>query len=146
MALAVMEGVVYALRQGLELMLELGAPASRIVASGGATAHPLWLQLQADIYNRPIHRTRTVEAAASGAALLAGVGTGVYRDVQDACARAVAWDEGVIAPDAGRAASYEEAYRTFCRLYPALAAAGIGGRDNDNRSSGGVTREDLLHE
>jgi xylulokinase len=131
MARAVMEGVVYALRQGLELMLEVGAPAERIVASGGATAHPLWLQLQADIYSRPIHLTRTVEAAAVGAALLGGVGTGVYRDVQDACAQAVAWDDGVIVPDAGRAATYEEAYQTFRRLYPALVAAGIGGQTKE---------------
>jgi xylulokinase len=124
LARAVMEGVVFALRQGLELMLELGASADRIVASGGATAHPLWLQLQADIFNRPIHRTQTVEAAAVGAALLAGVGAGVYPDAPAACAQAVTWNDEVIAPDVGHAAFYDEAYRTYCRLYPALAEVG----------------------
>ncbi len=121
MARAVIEGVVFALRQGLELMLELGAPAERIVASGGATAHPLWLALQADIYKRPIYRTRTVEAAATGAALLAGVGAGVFSDLQTACARTVAWDDAIIMPDAKRADFYDKAYRTFCKLYPALS-------------------------
>jgi xylulokinase len=126
-ARAVMEGVVFALRQGLELMLpKVGVPTERIVASGGATAHPLWLQLQADIFNRPIYRTATVEAAAVGAALLAGVGAGIYPDALEACRRTVAWRDEVIEPDPGNVARYEEAYGTFCRLYPALAALGFG--------------------
>jgi xylulokinase len=127
MARAVMEGVVFALRQGLELMLDLGAPADRVVASGGATVHPLWLQLQADIYDRPIYRTETVEAAATGAALLAGVGVGLYSAVKHACAQAVVWDADVIAPHTRRAAFYDEAYQTFCKLYPALSAVGLAG-------------------
>ncbi len=121
---AVMEGVVFALRQGLELMLALGVPAERIVASGGATAHPLWLQLQADILNRPIYRTTTVEAAAVGAALLAGVGAGVYPDIREACRRTVTWRDEVVQPVPANVVIYEDAYRTFCRLYPALAPIG----------------------
>jgi xylulokinase len=123
LARAVMEGVVFALRQGLELMLALGAPAERIVASGGASVHPLWLQLQADIFGRPLCRTETVEAAAVGAALLAGVGAGVYADVATACARTVRWREDVLTPDPGRVAFYDAAYRTYCGFYPALAGA-----------------------
>jgi xylulokinase len=126
MARAVMEGVVFALRQGLELMVELGVSAERIVASGGATAHPLWLQLQADIFNRPIYRTATIEAAAIGAALLAGVGAGIYPDALEACRRTVAWRDEVIEPNPENVVRYEEAYGHFCRLYPALATAGFG--------------------
>jgi xylulokinase len=126
MARAVMEGVVFALRQGLELMEELGVPVERIVASGGATAHPLWLQLQADIFNRPIYRTATIEAAAVGAALLAGVGAGLYPDALEACRRTVSWRDEVIVPVGENVARYEEGYGIFCRLYPALAAEGFG--------------------
>ena len=126
MARAVMEGVVFALRQGLELMKVLGVPIERIVASGGATAHPLWLQLQADIFNRPIYRTTTVEAAAVGAALLAGVGAGFYLDAAEACHRTVAWRDEVVTPISENVIRYEEAYGTFCRLYPALAVEGFG--------------------
>jgi len=43
------------------------------------------LQLQADIFDRPIHRTATIEAAAVGAALLAGVGAGLYPNALEAC-------------------------------------------------------------
>jgi len=127
MARAVMEGVVFALRQGLELMLsKVGVPVERIVASGGATAHPLWLQLQADIFNRPIYRTATIEASAVGAALLAGVGAGIYPNALEACRRTVAWRDEVIEPHPENVVRYEEAYGTFCRLYPALAAEGFG--------------------
>jgi xylulokinase len=127
MARAVMEGVVFALRQGLDLMLgQVGVPADRIVASGGATSHPLWLQLQADIFDRPIHRTATVEAAAVGAALLAGVGAGVYPDALEACQRTVIWRDEVIEPKPGNVDRYRQAYDTFCRLYPALASVGFG--------------------
>jgi xylulokinase len=126
MTRAVMEGVVFALRQGLELMLpKVGFPVERIVASGGATAHPLWLQLQADIFNRPIYRTATIEAAAIGAALLAGVGAGVYPNALEACRQTVTWSDEIVDPVIENVARYEDAYGTFCRLYPALAVLGF---------------------
>jgi xylulokinase len=120
---AVMEGVVLALRQGLELMVKLGVPIERVVASGGGTRHPLWLQLQADIFNRPVYQTQTEEAAAMGAALLAGVGVGVYPDVQAACREAVRWKEEVVHPALKTADHYDRVYDSFRRLYPALKQA-----------------------
>ena len=122
LARAVMEGVVFGMRQGLDVMLSLGVPVDRIVASGGATRHPLWLQLQADIYDRPIHRTASGEAAAMGAALLAGVGVGLFADAQTAIRGAVRWHEGVVLPDPGRANLYQRYYQLYCDLYPALAS------------------------
>jgi xylulokinase len=118
---AVMEGVVFGMRQGLDLMRRLGVPVERVVASGGATRHPLWLQLQADIYGFPIHRTCIVEAAATGAAMLAGVGAGVYEDAGTAIAHVVRRHGEVVEPDDLRATIYERRYRVFTELYPALA-------------------------
>ena len=120
MARAVIEGVVFGMRQGLDLMLDLGVAAERIVVSGGATQHPLWLQLQADMFNRPLYRTTTVEAAAVGAALLAGVGVGVYVDVAGAVAQAVRHADAVITPNPENAARYAALSATFAALYPAL--------------------------
>jgi xylulokinase len=98
MARAVMEGVVFSLHDGLELMRDLGASFDQVIASGGGTKHPLWLQLQADVFGVPVRTTQTPEAAAFGAALLAGVGAGVFDDVPQACERCVKWSEEVIAP------------------------------------------------
>jgi len=117
---AVMEGVVFGMRQGLELMVALGAPVDEIIGTGGSTRHPLWLQLQADIYNRPIRRTCTTEAAAVGAAMLAGIGTGVFDDVQDAITRVVRRHDAVVLPDSVRVDVYARQYEAFCALYPAL--------------------------
>ncbi len=118
---ALMEGVVFGMRQGLDVLRSLGVPVEQIVASGGAVRHRLWLQLQADIYGRAIRKTQTVEAAATGAAMLAGIGVGCYRDAAEAIAQCVAWDPEEIAPDPVCAARYEAQYEVFTSLYPALA-------------------------
>ena len=82
---AVMEGVVYSLKDCLDLMEELGIPVSEIRATGGGAHSRLWRQMQADIFDRPVHRVDNEEGPAFGAALLAGVAGGVYADVPDAC-------------------------------------------------------------
>jgi xylulokinase len=117
---AVMEGVVMALKNGLDVMVNLGVPLERIVASGGGTRHPLWLQLQADIFNRPIYSTAPVEAAAIGAAILAGKGVGVFSDIAQTSQELARWSDLVIYPAPENARYYEESYRVFCQLYPAL--------------------------
>ncbi len=117
---AVMEGVVFALRQGLELMEGLGVPVERVLASGGATRHPLWLQLQADIFNRPVYPGGVQEASARGAAMLAGIGTGYYRDGQHACQKAVHLPETVILPQPRQVDQYQKAFQIYSTLYPAV--------------------------
>jgi xylulokinase len=101
-------------------MEALGVPLEMVVASGGATQHPLWLQLQADIYGRPVRRTLVREAAATGAAMLAGVGVGVFPSAETAIGRVVRWHEDTVMPEPSRVALYEHQYRLYSSLYPAL--------------------------
>jgi xylulokinase len=129
LARAVMEGVVFSLLDGLRLMRELGGSIHQAVASGGGARHPLWLQLQADIFDVDIIRAEGQEAAAVGAALLAGTGAGVYPDVATACAHAVRWSKDVVQPCPEAAARYREIGERYRALYPALAGqfhAGAG--------------------
>jgi xylulokinase len=119
MTRAVMEGVAFSLRQGLEIMRELGAPLERVVASGGGTRHPLWLQLMADIFNLPIYATQVVEAAAVGAAMLAGLGVGAYAHINEAVERVVRRSDEVVSPGADAVEAYARSYEIFKRLYPA---------------------------
>lgn len=132
---AVMEGVVFALRQGLELMEGLGVPVERVLASGGATRHPLWLQLQADIFNRPVYPGAVEEATARGAALLAGIGAGFYLDGADACRQAVHLPDESVRPQAAQVDRYERAFQVYAGLYPALAGPLAASREDggDNR-------------
>ena len=119
---AVMEGVAYSMRDGLEVMRGLGTPDDDVRAVGGGSRSPLWLQLQADVYGRPVRRTVIDEGPAYGAALLAGVAAGAFAGVDEASAR-VRLRQEVTEPDAERARRYDELYGTYADLYPALRDA-----------------------
>ena len=117
---AVMEGVVFSLREGLDIIQETGVPIERVVASGGSTNHRLWLELTANVFNRPIYQTKNFESSAHGAAMLAGIGTGIYPDARTACEKAVHWSDQVVHPQAGEHERLEKLYIQFLKLYPAL--------------------------
>jgi xylulokinase len=119
MTRAVMEGVAFSMRDGLEVMRGLGTPDDDMRAVGGGARSALWLALQADVYGRAVRRTEVDEGPAYGAALLAGVAAGAFADVEEASAQ-VRLRAEVTEPDAGRARVYDELYAVFRSLYPAL--------------------------
>ncbi len=117
---AVLEGVAFGLRDGLDLMVEAGmAPPAQIRASGGGIASPLWRQILADVLGAEIATVNTTEGAAYGAALLASVGAGWYPTVEAAASALVtATPAAVPGPDAR---SYADVHALYRALYPALA-------------------------
>ena len=86
---AIMEGVVYSMRDSLEIIEGLGVPVRQIRASGGGSRSRLWRQIQADAFGRKVATINTEEGAAYGVALLAAVGTGAFKNVQEACAATI---------------------------------------------------------
>ncbi len=82
---AVMEGVVYALRDSLEIIRSLNVPVKQIRASGGGSKNPLWRQMQADIFGQKVVTLQAEQGPAFGVALLAMVGDGVYKNINEAC-------------------------------------------------------------
>ena len=120
MVRAVLEGVAFGLRDGLELMVAAGVPRpDQIRVSGGGTASPVWRQILADVLEVEIATVSTTEGAAYGAALLAGVGAGWFDGV-DAAARALVEVTPGESPG-GDAVAYAAGYPIFRDLYPALA-------------------------
>jgi xylulokinase len=117
---AVLEGVAYGLRDGLDLMLAAGvASPGQIRASGGGVRSALWRQILADVLDTEIALVTTAEGAAFGAALLAAVGTGWYPSVAEATRRLVTVrPEAQPGPDRDR---HAEAHALYRLLYPALA-------------------------
>ncbi len=117
---AVLEGVAYGLRDGLDLMLAAGMPApAQIRASGGGTASPLWRQILADVLEAEIATVSTTEGAAYGAGLLAAVGARWHPTVAAATAALVsATPSAAPGPDT---AFYREGHAIYRGLYPALA-------------------------
>nr|MBA2556594.1 xylulokinase [Chloroflexota bacterium] len=115
---AVMEGVIFSLRESLELMRDLGVEIDHVRATGGGARDPLWRELQADIYRTPVHQMQVEEGPALGAALLAGVGAGVYDDVM-AASETIQLRAGAQQPDPERASRYDEVFALYRTLYPA---------------------------
>ncbi|MDQ4018864.1 MAG: FGGY-family carbohydrate kinase, partial [Actinomycetota bacterium] len=116
---AVLEGVAYGLRDSLELLRSLGVEPSSARVSGGGARSDLWLRIVASVLGIPLERTAAEEGAAYGAALLAGVGSGVFADVHEAVAATVRVTE-TVEPDPEWTRVYAKTYERFRALYPAL--------------------------
>ena len=117
---AVLEGVAFGLRDGLDLMVGAGMPPpDQIRASGGGLASPIWRQILADVLGAEIAGVATTEGAAYGAALLAAPAAGLTASVAEAAAAFVR-----ITPQAQpgqEADAYVERHSLYRELYPALA-------------------------
>jgi xylulokinase len=119
LARSLMEGVAFAMKDGLCLFQTLGVNVGKIIASGGGATSSLWRQIQADVYGQEVFTVTTREAAATGSAILAGVGVGLYPSIQDACA-ALIKPESSTPPNPENTAHYTELYEVYRSLYPVL--------------------------
>jgi xylulokinase len=119
---ALMEGVVFSLRDGLEIIRRLKAAPSDIRAIGGGASSRQWLQLQADVYGQPVRRCTVDEGAAYGAGLLGHIAGGTFRTVEEAAA--VLSDGGdVVEPVSSSVKAYNDLYEVYRSLYPATREA-----------------------
>jgi xylulokinase len=117
MVRSVLEGVAFSQRQGLDLMREAGAAAVMARGAGGGLSSPLWRQILADALGVGLQLAGPAIGAARGAAVLAGLGTGVYDDVDVGMDWA---SQPIQAPDPAGAAALEHAFTTYAALYPRL--------------------------
>jgi xylulokinase len=117
---AVLEGVAFGLRDGLDQMISAGMPApDQVRASGGGTASPLWRQILADVLRAEVATVSTTEGAAYGAGVLAAAGAGWFTSVE---AAGDAWIRAMPAAAPGVDADrYAEAHALYRDLYPTLA-------------------------
>jgi len=116
---AIMEGVTYSLRDCLEIIKEMEIPVSEVRASGGGGKSKLWRQMQADVFNTDIATINSSEGPALGVALLAGVGTGVYDNVAQACEAAIEV-KSIQKADNNMYEKYDKFYKIYRQLYNSL--------------------------
>lgn len=114
---AVMEGVIYSLRECLDLLESLGVSADTIIASGGGAASPLWLQIQADILRKPVQASKVREQACLGACMLAAHGCGLEGSLDEWISRFAVLDEQVYLPDPKNEEVYAAGYDKYRQLY-----------------------------
>ena len=113
------EGVTYSMRDSLAIMEGLGVPVRQIRASGGGSRSPLWRQIQADCFGRPVVTINTEEGPAYGVALLAAVGAGEFKNIREACKATISV---VSKTPANRAAKkrYDKGFPIYQQLYQSL--------------------------
>ncbi len=121
---AIVEGLDYQFADIVKtLHCDLAVPFDRLVVVGGATKNKFWMQNKADmiggLFNRPIEASTVEEATPLGAAMLAGIGVGIYRDEEDALAH-VARPGILYEPDPPAARTYADLFPVYRQLYPAL--------------------------
>jgi len=116
---AVMEGVIFALRDSLEEFKKLGIKPSYVITSGGGAKNKLWRHIQANVFNLPVFTANTEEASAYGASLIAAVGTGIFSTTEEACESWIKREDEVI-PNSKEVKIYEKAYQVYHSLYPKL--------------------------
>ena len=116
---AIMEGVVYSLKDCLEIIKEMGVDVGEVRASGGGGKSKLWRQMQADAFGANINTIQSAEGPALGVALLAGIGAGVYDSVAQAC-DAVIKVESTQQPNDKMHHIYAPYYRLYKQLYTSL--------------------------
>ena len=116
---AVLEGVAFSLQDTFTIFSELNVPVERIRVGGGGARSSLWREIQAAVYGHAVETVTAEEGAAYGAAILAGVGAGYWRTVDDAC-DAVVHTAGVTRPASDAVGVMARRYAEYQRLYPAL--------------------------
>lgn len=116
---SVMEGVTFSLRDTIELLRDADVSVSEVRASGGGAKSKLWLQMQADIYDASIVTTNVSETGCVGAAMLAAIGAGHFKDAEEACSQVIK-PLSVTEPDPDSVRIYEDFYATYRGLYGTL--------------------------
>lgn len=114
---AVMEGVSFALMLCYEVCLGLGLDTETFIISGGGSKSTMWTQMFSDIFNKPVKVSEMTEQAAVGAAMCAGVGVGVYSDIQDAVDHIVNISEKTYYPSSIAHEEYMKYYELFKNVY-----------------------------
>jgi xylulokinase len=116
---ALIEGVAYSQKDGLDLVAALGVNVRSIRASGGGARSRLWRQILADVFQKPVVTMASDEGSALGAAILGMVARGEYSSVEEAC-RAIVRERDIVEPRAEEAKIYSAGHAVYRSIYPAL--------------------------
>ncbi len=120
---AMLESIAYVVRRNVEAISDIGIEVREIRALGGGARSPLWKQIEASVAGVPVVTTTSPEPATLGAALLGGIGAGVFDDLDAAISSAVS-TAAHFDPDPVEASAYEDGYARYCELSETLGRFG----------------------
>lgn len=117
--LACLEAVAYEMRLNMERLAHSGVVFKRLVATGGGAKSKLWMQIKADVLGLPFDTLETEDAGTVGCAMLAGIASGVFADIEAAKSIMIK-KTGTFEPNPERHALYSSVYSRYERLYEAI--------------------------
>ena len=112
-----MEGIIFGMRTSMDIFEGAGVHSDQIIASGGGAKGRLFLQMEADILDKEVLTIEGEEQACMGAAVTAAVGTGGFRDFQEACEAIVHIRPETVLPIRENQKLYHECYLKYLELY-----------------------------
>ncbi|MBQ7293072.1 MAG: xylulokinase [Clostridia bacterium] len=121
---ATMEGVSFSLKACLEIFAQIGVEPNKTVLCGGGAKSSLWRNMLTDVFDTETCTSSSTESCALGAAILAGVASGVYKTVKEGCVKSV-FENDVLSPNSERTAAYKKYYSIYKKVYPALKEINI---------------------
>lgn len=117
MVRAILEGVAFSLLDAWHVIEEMGVQIDEFIISGGGAVSPLWRQIVADVFDRPLKMTQNPEQAGLGAAICAMLACKEYATLQEACAATVRYDPLLTLPRKQEAAMYQAVFRQYQKAY-----------------------------
>ena len=115
---AIMESISFIVRRNIEAIERLGAPIDRIRALGGGARSAVWKQIEADVLGCPVVTMKHSDAGALGAALLGGLGVGIWSNIEEAVENVVEEDR-VFEPNLSNKHLYDDRYAAYLAAYDA---------------------------
>jgi len=116
---AIMESVAFLLRDNVKILEEMGITVEEIRSLGGGAKSKLWLQIKADVTKKTLVSMKFQETASLGVAILAGIATGVFKNIEEACAKMV-FVKDIIKPNPKNFSVYDKSYQSYLKLYDSL--------------------------
>ncbi|MBN1298146.1 MAG: xylulose kinase [Actinobacteria bacterium] len=116
LARAFLEGITLEMKDILKSLLASGIKPEKVILQGGSSKSGIWNQIQSDMYNLPVRTLRYTDAAVMGAAIMSGVGSGIFTDIKEAAKIMVKADQEY-APVQENVKIYDDLYDIYCRIY-----------------------------
>jgi len=116
---SIMEAIAFVLKRNVDVLEDLGIKVTEIRSLGGGSKSSLWSKIKADVTQRPVYIMQNEEAACLGAAILAGVATGIYPNLKEAVAK-ISQVKKRIEPKRDNKLVYQNAYSRYLNLYNSM--------------------------
>ncbi|WP_018751680.1 xylulokinase [Paenibacillus sanguinis] len=125
LARAVMEGITFSLQESFDLFAQAGIAVERVISIGGGAKNPTWLQMQADIFGKPVVALKNEQGPAMGAAMMAAVGSGWFSSLKE-CADAFIGYASTYEPIPANVERYTRLFKLYQQVYAATRSLNEG--------------------